>query len=42
MGRRGRATRDIWATEREARCDVVDRYRRVWDHSASSTTDRFA
>ena len=24
---------DMWATEREARSDIVDRYRRVWDHS---------
>jgi hypothetical protein len=24
---------DMWATEREARSDIVDRYRRVWEHS---------
>ena len=24
---------DMWATEHESRSDVVDRYRRVWDHS---------
>ena len=24
---------DMWATEQEFRSDVVDRYRRVWDHS---------
>ena len=24
---------DMWASENESRIDVVDRYRRVWDHS---------
>ena len=24
---------DLWATEQESRSDVVDRYRRVWEHS---------
>ena len=24
---------DMWATEHESRSDIVDRYRRVWDHS---------
>ncbi len=24
---------DMWVTEHESRSDVVDRYRRVWDHS---------
>jgi hypothetical protein len=24
---------DMWATEHESRRDIVDRYRRVWDHS---------
>jgi hypothetical protein len=24
---------DMWATEHETRTDIVDRYRRVWDHS---------
>lgn len=24
---------DMWATEHEPRADIVDRYRRVWDHS---------
>jgi hypothetical protein len=23
----------MWATERESRSDVIDRYRRVWEHS---------
>jgi hypothetical protein len=23
----------MWATEHESRSDIVDRYRRVWDHS---------
>ena len=40
---------DMWATEHESRSDVVDRYRRVWDHSdatvaalALATTGRVA
>ncbi len=32
---------DMWATEHESRSDVVDRYRRVWDHSAA-TVDALA
>src|SRR3954451_12841709 len=24
---------DMWATERESRSDIIDRYRRVWEHS---------
>jgi len=24
---------DMWATERESRSDIIDRYRRVWKHS---------
>lgn len=24
---------DMWATERETRAEIVDRYRRVWEHS---------
>ena len=23
----------MWATERESRSDIIDRYRRVWEHS---------
>jgi hypothetical protein len=32
---------DMWATEHESRSDVVDRYRRVWDHS-DATVDALA
>ena len=32
---------DMWATERESRSDVVDRYRRVWEHS-DATVDALA
>jgi len=32
---------DMWATEHEARRDIVDRYRRVWDHS-DATIDALA
>jgi uncharacterized damage-inducible protein DinB len=32
---------DMWATEHESRSDVVDRYRRVWDHS-DATVDVLA
>ncbi|PPK65282.1 DinB family protein [Actinokineospora auranticolor] len=30
---------DMWATERESSADIVDRYRRVWAHSAATVTD---
>ena len=30
LGERGK---DMWATERETREEIVDRYRRVWEHS---------
>ncbi|RKN50523.1 DinB family protein [Micromonospora endolithica] len=29
---------DMWATEQETRADVIDRYRRVWDHSDATIT----
>ncbi len=32
---------DMWATEDESREDIVDRYRRVWDHS-DATVDALA
>ncbi len=32
---------DMWATEHESRADIVDRYRRVWDHS-NATIDALA
>ena len=32
---------DMWATEHESRTDIVDRYRRVWDHS-DATVDALA
>jgi uncharacterized protein DUF664 len=32
---------DTWATEHESRAEIVDRYRRVWDH-ADATIDALA
>jgi hypothetical protein len=32
---------DMWATEHESRSDIIDRYRRVWDHS-DATVDALA
>jgi hypothetical protein len=32
---------DMWATEHETRAEIVDRYRRVWDH-ADATIDALA
>jgi hypothetical protein len=32
---------DMWATEHESRSDIVDRYRRVWEHS-DATVDALA
>jgi hypothetical protein len=32
---------DMWATEHESRADIVDRYRRVWEHS-DATIDALA
>ncbi|CAM3952829.1 DinB family protein [Janibacter anophelis] len=30
---------DMWATEHESRSDIVERYRRVWDHSDATVSD---
>jgi hypothetical protein len=32
---------DMWATEHETRAEIIDRYRRVWDH-ADATIDALA
>ena len=29
----------MWATEHESRSDIVERYRRVWDHSDATVSD---
>jgi uncharacterized damage-inducible protein DinB len=29
---------DMWATEHETRAEIVDRYRRVWDHADATIT----
>jgi hypothetical protein len=29
---------DMWATEAESRAEIVDRYRRVWEHSDTTIT----
>jgi hypothetical protein len=30
---------DMWATEHESRSDIVERYRRVWDHSDATVNE---
>jgi hypothetical protein len=34
----GQRGADMWATEHEAREEIIDRYRRVWDHSDATIT----
>lgn len=29
----------MWAIEHESRSDIVERYRRVWDHSDATVSD---